>query len=161
MEIKYEEGNRTLPSGITHSKATIVLAVTGSLVSQHLGHAPIETVALTGGVLTGLVLTPDLDVDVGCISKRIVRRSAGRFIAWLWALLWLPYARIMPHRSHLSHLPLIGTTIRLVYLAVLPSLLYWFAGIGIARPEFPLLAWWGFGGLVLADTLHYLLDIIR
>jgi uncharacterized metal-binding protein len=149
-----------LPSGITHSKATVVLAISGSILSHYMGHTPTETIALTGGVLTGLVVTPDLDVDVGCISKRIVRRSAGRLAAWLWAMLWLPYAKIMPHRSHLSHLPLVGTSIRMVYLAIFWALLFWLTGIGDARLDFPLWGWWAFGGLVLADTLHYLMDTL-
>ena len=34
-------------------------------------------------------------------------------------MLWWPYRRLLSHRSLLSHSPLLGTTGRLVYLAVL------------------------------------------
>jgi uncharacterized metal-binding protein len=149
-----------LPRGTTHSRATVALAFTSSVLTYYFGHGPAEIIAVTGGVLTGLVLTPDLDVDIGCVSKNIVRQSAGRVPAALWALFWLPYGRMMPHRSHLSHLPLVGTTIRLLYIAILPALLFWFTDGPFNRPEIPIWGWWAFGGLVLADTLHYLMDRI-
>jgi uncharacterized metal-binding protein len=33
--------------------------------------------------------------------------------------LWIPYQKYIPHRSPLSHAPLLGSTIRLLYLAAL------------------------------------------
>jgi uncharacterized metal-binding protein len=154
-----------MPSGTTHARATVALAAVAGYMAYSLGHPTPEVLALSGGALAGVVLTPDLDVDVGCISNRIIRRSGGKVPGKLWALYWRPYGKLMPHRSNLSHLPVVSTAIRLLYLALLPALLYWLAtaagfaaGQAITAPVLPAWGWWAFGGLVLADTLHYLMD---
>lgn len=156
-----------MPNGTTHAMTTIALAFASGVVAQHLGYSDHHILALSGGTLAGLVLTPDLDVDRGCISNQVVRRTAGRGWAQLWATYWRPYSLMMPHRSKLSHLPLVGTTVRLLYLAILPALIYWLAiavgftaGSRWVHPVFPAWGWWAFGGLVLADTLHFMLDQI-
>jgi uncharacterized metal-binding protein len=117
-----------------------------------------HVLAVAGGALAGLVLTPDLDIDGGCISDDIVRQSTGRPVSWLWWLFWRPYGLLIPHRSRLSHLPLMGTALRLAYISILPALLLWFAGDAIPRPDFPIWSPWAIGGLILADTLHYIMD---
>jgi uncharacterized metal-binding protein len=132
--------------------------VAGGVLSYHFGQPPAEIIALTGGVLAGLVLTPDLDVDNGNISRRIVRRSAGLVPAFFWSLFWFPYARIMPHRSHLSHMPVLGTSLRLLYIAILPAMVFWLSGGLLAPFDLPMWGWWAFAGLVMADTLHFVMD---
>lgn len=144
--------------GNTHALATIILAGAGGLVVHQLGHPIAHTAAIAGGALAGLVLTPDLDLDEGCIANDIVRRTAGRKVERLWSLFWLPYSRLIRHRSHLSHLPLLGTALRLAYLLGLPLLLLWMAGQAPAPQTVPVWAWWATGGLVLADVLHYVMD---
>ena len=155
-----------MPNGTTHAKATFALAVAGGATAYHLGHPMPHVIALSAGALAGLILTPDLDVDDGCISNRIVRRTTNRPIAWMWARFWRPYGLLIPHRSRLSHMPLLGTALRLAYLSILPALLFWFALVfnvdalarAISSPVFPPWSMWAIGGLVLADTLHYLMD---
>lgn len=147
-----------MPNGATHAKATVALAIAGGFLSYQLGHSGLHALAFTGGALAGLVLTPDLDVDRGCISYEIVRQSAGRPAGWLWKTYWRPYGKLIRHRSKLSHLPLVGTALRLAYLAVLPALVIWYASGAPPRPAFPDWALWAVGGLALADALHYLMD---
>lgn len=149
-----------MPNGTTHARATVALAVAGGAAAYHFGHPLPHVVALTAGTLVGLILTPDLDVDDGCISNHIVRATTNRPIAWLWSAFWKPYGLLIPHRSRLSHMPLLGTALRLAYLSILPALFFWFAGDVYARPPFPIWAPWAVGGLALADTLHYLMDIL-
>ena len=154
-----------MPNGDTHSKATVILAIASGCFAYYLGQPLVQAAALTGGALVGLVLTPDLDVDKGCVSNEVVRRSVGRKGEKFWSLYWRPYGVMIPHRSRLSHMPLVGTAIRLMYLAILPALIYWFAtgagfsaGTRFTQPVFPAWGWWAIGGLVLADTLHYIMD---
>ncbi len=153
-----------MPNGSVHARATVVLAAAGGFLSYHAGHHMPQVFALTGGTLAGLLLTPDLDVDSGCISYDVVRRSAGKHIERLWAIYWRPYALLIPHRSRLSHLPVLGTLLRLAYLAILPALIWFFAAAIpslnwiLARPSFPAWSAWAIGGLMLADTLHYAMD---
>jgi len=154
-----------MPNGSTHAKATILLALASGGAAYYFGQPTAQVLALTGGALAGLVLTPDLDVDNGCVSNEVVRRSVGRKGEKFWSLYWRPYGVMIPHRSRLSHMPVLGTAIRLLYLSILPAMIYWFAtgagfsaGTRFTYPVFPAWGWWAIAGLVLADTLHYIMD---
>lgn len=147
-----------MPSGRIHSTATVMLAAAGVYLSLRSGSPAAQTIALSAGVLTGLVLTPDLDVDEGCTSTRIIRQTFGRFAARLWYLFWLPYSLAIPHRSSLSHFPILGTAIRLGYVAALPLLVYFLAGLPFRLPPLPVETAWAAAGLALADLLHFLMD---
>lgn len=74
------------------------------------------TLILSGGYLfSGLMFGPDLDIH----SRQYKRWGVLRWI-------WLPYRRSMRHRAFLSHGPVVGTVVRIVYL------LSWLGtGIGI------------------------------
>ncbi len=64
------------------------------------------TLMVSGGFLFGgLMFGPDLDT----YSRQFKRWGILRWI-------WLPYRRSMRHRSVLSHGPIVGTIVRLVYL---------------------------------------------
>lgn len=64
------------------------------------------TLMVSGGFLFGgLMFGPDLDT----YSRQFTRWGILRWI-------WLPYRRSMRHRSVLSHGPIVGTIVRLVYL---------------------------------------------
>ena len=148
-----------MPSGQTHAKATVALAIGGGLLAYFsLDQTLIHSVALSGGALVGVVLTPDLDVNNGSISQRIVRRSGGDVLGLLWILLWWPYGQLIPHRSPLSHFPVLGTVLRLAYLLFLPTVLFWALGGNFATLAFPQWVLWMVGGLTLADTLHFIMD---
>lgn len=77
------------------------------------------TLIVSGGFLfAGLMFSPDLDVQ-SLPYKR-----------WGWLRwIWLPYQKNVRHRSFLSHAPLIGTTLRVLYLAISIGI---FSLIGIA-----------------------------
>jgi uncharacterized metal-binding protein len=154
-----------MPHGKAHASATVLLAAGIGILSASVFRDPVvTTAALTGGCLAGLVLTPDLDVDRGSISHRIVKRSAGFLIGFAWKVFWYPYSRLMPHRSWWSHMPVFSTLVRVFYLFALPALLWWLASMMVALPVLQMPTWdWlptAFVGLVLADTLHAVMDII-
>ncbi|AFZ59763.1 metal-binding protein [Anabaena cylindrica FACHB-243] len=95
-----------MPSGQTHDRITIwslpfVAGVT--LVSTRSSNM---TLLVAGGFMFGgLMFGPDLDI----YSRQFQRWG---FLRWIW----LPYQKSLRHRSFLSHGPIIGTTLRVVYL---------------------------------------------
>jgi uncharacterized metal-binding protein len=115
-----------------------------------------SALACSIGALAGIILTPDLDVDRGSRSNHYVRKFAGVVVETLWRLYWKPYALLVKHRSIWSHGPILSTAIRLAYLAVLPAILWWWAGLPVPRLETWML--WVILGLVAADSVHALLD---
>jgi len=92
----------------------------GAASSYFLSPAEISLMAV--GCLLGLFLTPDADVDGGHIANYYVRKVSGRMGEWVWNLIWTPYQRGLRHRSFWSHTPIIGTTVRLIYL-ILPAII--------------------------------------
>ena len=95
-----------MPSGQTHDRITIwslpfVAGVT--LVATRSSNV---TLLVAGGFMFGgLMFGPDLDI----YSRQFQRWG---FLRWIW----LPYQKSLRHRSFLSHGPIIGTTLRVVYL---------------------------------------------
>lgn len=154
-----------MPNGKVHAFTTTATAVASGPALVWFANQPILYGAAFGlGCLTGLVLTPDLDVDHGSYSHRIVGRTAGQLARWIWWMMWWPYARLIPHRSFWSHFPVLGTLLRLVYLAGGPLLLLW--SLNALYPHsFPALpGWhplfnWIFAGLATVDAQHTLLDL--
>ncbi|MEO1374336.1 MAG: metal-binding protein [Cyanobacteria bacterium J06635_10] len=95
-----------MPSGQTHDRITIwalpFIAGVTFLQTRSSG----ITLLVTGGFMFGgLMFGPDLDI----YSIQYQRWGYLRFI-------WLPYQKSLRHRSFLSHGPLIGTTLRVIYL---------------------------------------------
>lgn len=95
-----------MPSGRTHDEITLwslpwVAGITWVFTrSSHL------TLFVSGGFLfSGLMFGPDLDI------------YSQQFLRWGWLRwIWLPYQKSLHHRSFLSHGPVIGTVLRVVYL---------------------------------------------
>jgi uncharacterized metal-binding protein len=95
-----------MPSGRTHDSITLwsLPLIAGATFSQT--HSTSLTLLLSGGYLfSGLMFGPDLDI----YSRQYQRWGILRWI-------WLPYRRSMRHRAFLSHGPLVGTVVRVVYL---------------------------------------------
>jgi uncharacterized metal-binding protein len=97
-----------MASGRHHDRATWLLALPfGGLWWPALGLGGLGVASLAF-LLGGLLLSPDLDTR----SNPSQRWGPLR---WLW---W-PYRKLLRHRSLLSHSPLLGTAVRLAYLALL------------------------------------------
>jgi uncharacterized metal-binding protein len=160
-----------MAKGSVHALATVVAGgvITPGLV--WLGHVEVvQALAFAGGCLVGLIINPDLDIRRFTHAEEVVRVTGGRaggFLAGVWYLVWWPYAHLVPfHRHPISHLPLVGTVGRVLYLGALLGLLYGLLGLLLSLPPLPVQVltstnfWWGFGGLALVDSLHTLLDLI-
>jgi uncharacterized metal-binding protein len=157
-----------MPNGKTHALSTLITAGTLGAGLYLIAGTPLATAAVAfGGCLAGLLINPDLDIRHSTESRRLVRQTAGPVFGAAWAGLWWPYSHfvIPSHRHPLSHLPLVGTAIRLIYLLIIYVMIW-----GLLRLAFPLpfaphlplttaLWWWAAGGLALSDTLHTLMDL--
>ena len=141
-----------MPSGRTHAFATGLVGATALFF-------PLKTleisILLSFGCFLGLVLYPDLDVNVGNYGNALVGAVFGKKLRKVWEMYWYPYSKIMPHRSFLSHLPVLSTAIRLIYIGMPIYILLNLLGIS-----------WGndlqyvMFGLVSVDALHFVMDIV-
>ncbi|GAB4521123.1 MAG: hypothetical protein Fur0018_01290 [Anaerolineales bacterium] len=148
-----------MPNGKVHATATVLAAAVSTPVLLTLTSPP-HALSWAGGCLCGLLVTPDLDLEQPTRSHTLVRRSAGPVWMLVWFLFWYPYARLLPHRSPWSHAPVIGTLLRVAYMAFLPML-----GVFLWQGSVRLPGWlrstpllWGLSGLIFVDALHAGMD---
>lgn len=173
-----------MSSGATHAGVSLFIG-TASITTGFLTQNP-DFFAVGAGALSGVLLTPDLDVDNGNISYWFVGKFLGRPGRFIWTLWWSAYARAIKHRSGLSHFPVLGTVLRLIYIFVplvtifirdqeasflwnlayalvaqLISIPLWIGMIlmYLYAPEFlTAYASWYVLGLVVSDTAHFIFD---
>ena len=101
-----------MPSGRTHDRITWYLTPVMAGFSYLMTHQEHLTVLATGAFLfSGLMFGPDLDIHS-------VQYKRWGWLRWLW----LPYRKLLRHRSLFSHGLIIGTFLRLCYLAIFFSL---------------------------------------
>lgn len=100
-----------MPSGPTHDFITVVSAAALTpvmLVSDLPDNNTANALVLVGSyIASGLLFSPDLDLH----SRPYRRWRILRFI-------WIPYQKLVPHRSWVSHSFLIGPLLRLLYFTV-------------------------------------------
>ncbi len=102
-----------MPSGRTHDAITVLLA--GPTFAAAWGatrSVPLAAVATVAMLFGGLMFGPDLDI----LSRQYTRWGLFRF-------LWWPYRVAFSHRSRWSHGIIFGTLIRVVYFALVVTLL--------------------------------------
>ncbi|NER37002.1 MAG: metal-binding protein [Oscillatoria sp. SIO1A7] len=96
-----------MPSGRTHDRITLwtlpVVAGTSHIIT---GNSHFTLLIAGSFLFSGLMFGPDLDI------------YSLQFLRWGWLrYLWLPYQKSIRHRSLFSHGPIIGTALRVLYLA--------------------------------------------
>ncbi len=111
-----------MASGREHTLGTILLTPLAGLLAWQLSDSDqAVTFLATAGCLSGIFISPDLDMPTRTVSEStLLRWSWG--VGYIWIFLWYPYAVFFKHRG-ISHCPLVGTCTRLVYLAGLAFLL--------------------------------------
>jgi uncharacterized metal-binding protein len=158
-----------MAAGLTHDRITKVclpLVAGGGWVLTRNGEL---TLALAASFLfSGLMFGPDLDIQS-------VQTQRWGWFQWLWQ----PYRKFVPHRSLLSHGPILGTLGRVLYLGFWVALVLtmghfcrrWLGFSLQQEQQFlvqsrqwainraPLL-WTLFIGLELGAMSHYLVDLI-
>lgn len=97
-----------MPSGRTHDRITLwILPLVVGPTAWFTRSALLTVIIAVAYLIGGFMLGPDLDI-------RSVQYNRWGPIRWIW----LPYQIALPHRSTFSHGPLIGTILRVIYLAV-------------------------------------------
>ena len=138
-----------MASGKNHDRSILfaspIVGIIGVSYSIELG-----IVAASAHLVGGLYLSPDLDL----ISKPFKRWGVLR-------VLWLPYQKLIPcHRHWLSHGVIVGSVVRLLYLAAL-LLPFWFIFPGLQQVEW-VITWQKaiafLVGVELSALNHLLLD---
>ncbi len=95
-----------MPSGRTHDRITLwLLPLIGSISWLLTQSSHITLLLCSGYLFGGFMFGPDLDI-------RSVQVKRWGWFRWIW----VPYRGSMKHRSPLSHAPVIGTVLRVVYL---------------------------------------------
>jgi uncharacterized metal-binding protein len=132
-----------MPSGRTHDRITLwSLPVVAGVTFLQTQSSNLTLWVSAGFLFGGLMLGPDLDIHS-------VHYKRWGWLRWVW----LPYRGSMRHRSVLSHAPVIGTTLRVLYLGVW-LLMFGFFSLAIAN-EVGELGWtWGDVFGVLGRSLH-------
>lgn len=152
-----------MPGGKVHSGLTLATAL-GVVASFVIVRSGLDPYLYIAGNLVGVLITPDLDVDAGNVSDTIIRKVSSP-AQWIWRRFWTLYSLALPHRSTLSHFPILSTLIRIGYII---------AGINLLRLGWGVVAkiiglndtlsfiwfwnWSFFWGLVHVDTVHFLAD---
>lgn len=173
-----------MPSGFVHSSSSIILsgAVAGTMAALEI--PALEITCAVGGVLLGILISPDWDVDNGNVSDLYIRQTTGKLSAGIFSIWKRPYSMALEHRSFASHFPIISTLVRIAYI-LFPLIILLFKNqktsglvlafyalvaqilsLAIWYPAWLLLPYanpygaYIFAGLVLSDTLHFLMDMI-
>jgi uncharacterized metal-binding protein len=148
--------------GVTHR--WITLGVSGACLGTVLFAGPAVALPMTAGCLAGIWIEPDLDVEELTRSEYSLINSPApiSWLGWLWVLFWWPYGKLIRHRSPLSHWPVLGTALRLLYLSIPLLLFSAFTGgmpLLLLSPLLPF-APFLFAGLVLSDLAHWMADVL-
>ncbi|MDH6099144.1 metal-binding protein [Anabaenopsis sp. FSS-46] len=106
-----------MPSARTHDRITLYsLPLIAGVTLWQTRSSNLTLLVASGFMFSGLMFGPDLDI----YSRQFQRWGFLRCI-------WLPYQKNLRHRSMLSHGPIIGTTLRVIYLGCL----LWFVAVVI------------------------------
>lgn len=75
-----------MPDGRTHTTASIIAAPITGAAALFITD-PLPAVVIATGVLAGILIGPDLDVDGGNYSMAVIRRTPliGRMLAIMWS----------------------------------------------------------------------------
>lgn len=142
-----------MANGKQHAQAVQLAAVPVGILTWAITGELEAAAAVTIGVLVGLIIDPDLDMVQPTRSEwQMVATFGVLGKAWRW--FWYPYAWLVPHRSWISHKPLIGTAIRVSYV-ILPVMVAWPPLAGYLASKYFL---FGFIGLATADIIHWIMD---
>ncbi|MCC5644229.1 metal-binding protein [Nostoc sp. CHAB 5824] len=134
-----------MPSGRTHDRITMYALPFVAGVTFWQTRSSNATLLVAGGFLFGgLMFGPDLDIYS-------VQFQRWGFLRWIW----LPYQKSLRHRSFLSHGPIIGTILRILYLGCLLAILAIFV-LAIAERLWNLsFTWQDLGQTVGRSLLQY------
>ncbi len=141
-----------MPNGKTHDTITFILLPIVILSGYFITKNYIDTLILsTLYLFSSLMFNGDLDMNTSTYNRWYVLK-----------MIWIPYQLMFHHRSIFTHGIIIGTTIRIIYIGVIPFLiLYYNLDINILTDiissKYLII---GFIGLESGNTVHTLSDKI-
>ncbi len=95
-----------MASGKNHDRAILFASPLVLVVGCYQFGLELGIIAGASHFLGGYWLSPDLDI------------KSRPFLRWgILKIIWLPYQRSIPHRNWKSHAPVLGSLLRLAYLA--------------------------------------------
>jgi len=80
------------------------------------------------------------------------------FVIYAWVMRFVGFGR-KGHRNFFSHFPFVSTAIRIVWLLFIPAVSVWYFNVAVHPLVFTGLVG-AFFGLSLADTLHFVGDVV-
>ena len=132
-----------MPSGRTHDRITLwTLPVVGGLALGLTRSSSLTLILCAGFLVGGLLFGPDLDIH------------SVQFKRWGWfRWIWIPYRGSLKHRSPLSHAPITGTFVRILYLLAWVGAASFF-GLALLNQIWQLGWTWGDIGGVMGRSLQ-------
>lgn len=109
------------------------------------------------GYLMGRYIDPDADLQQTSSSEYRAMRELS-IVGVVLVAYFVPYGYVVPHRSPLSHYPVLGTLGRLIYLFWWLPILFYYFDWQVSNIML-LVAYNIFIGLSLSDFIHWLLDV--
>lgn len=171
-----------MSSGKIHNRVTVISGAIGTSIIWLLSRNLILSLFFMLGSFFGLLLTCDLDIDVGTNANKHARQLG---IGLLFNVIIKPYSLAYKHRANASHLPIFSTIWRLFYLLIpfivllnknqptsrfrlfmyaLPAQLFalplWLPVFWLYQHPYPnsIVAGYFVIGLMLSDLLHWVWD---
>lgn len=107
-----------MPNGKTHDKITFIILPIISILSYYFTTDIKSTLILMFTYFfASIMFNGDLDTN---------SRPYNRW--WIFKLIWIPYQLMFTHRSFFTHGLIIGTVIRILYLGIIPFIIFWLKG---------------------------------
>lgn len=137
-----------MPSGKTHDIITAATAPVVGGVAWQVGDLKTGLILIFAYIFASTMFNGDLDIASGPVRRW-----------WIFRWIWYPYKEMIPHRSIWSHGIIIGTVIRILYLAPIGLLIWGFFGFQRFDVDWHtvLLV---LIGLELGNTIHTISDAI-
>ncbi|WP_392532066.1 metal-binding protein [Nostoc sp. C117] len=134
-----------MPSGRTHDRITMyALPFVAGVTFWQTRSSNATLLVACGFLFGGLMFGPDLDIYS-------VQFQRWGFLRWIW----LPYQKSLRHRSFLSHGPIIGTMLRVIYLGCLLGILAIFILVIAEKLCNFSFSWHDLGGTIGRSLLEY------
>lgn len=107
-----------MANGVTHTTLTAVSTAACFYASVQWVNAgmPDAGAGLAVGAVLGHFITPDIDHHHHTIEEKRIAKLFGKKAGRYWSAFWAPYEVLMKHGSWLSHVPVIGTGLRIIYV---------------------------------------------
>ena len=153
-----------MPGFIGHTAGNAIALVGTTAFMIYDNWSAFDVAAVAGGIIVStIVLSPDMDLF-----------NSKAMEDWGWArIFWWPYAKLVRHRDRL-HIPILGTLVRWLYMAAVLSIFIIPIWIILKRSNIVISfqgdaedIMWYLGyvfdvllGATIADTVHYILDIV-